>query len=257
MQDHGVLCRCGVRSAQPMSFYVAPWHHQQWSMRRNFRMLLHCCVGQQEPTDSVGPNEGQAAPGVAGRAESESSWGELQAGNVVETQEGSEGLGSGPEQLQDTGSTASHESGRRSGILAAGGRRPASGSVYQAVGGDGVMVSPVDNASEDGNGDAMGAQGVAFDGAVGGEGGPNLRGLMTMLVVSIRMQRLVHWVVRRRCLDGLSEENLVGLLGALEVSVPWHGSMEARRKLFSAMQRCACIHYPHNKGASSQSGSAP
>ncbi|CAM9889984.1 unnamed protein product [Discosporangium mesarthrocarpum] len=39
-----------------------------------------------------------------------------------------------------------------------------------------------------------------------------------MLVVSLRMQRLAHWLMRKRCLDGLSEENLMDLLGVLEAA---------------------------------------
>lgn len=88
------------------------------------------------------------------------------------------------------------------------------------------MVSPLDQVS-DGGFDARGGGGGGDEGEVGSEDGyegdggaerrPNLRALMTMLVVSLRMQRLVHWVVRKRCLDGLSEENLIDLLAALEV----------------------------------------
>lgn len=100
----------------------------------------------------------------------------------------------------------------------------------QHVGGDVVMVSPLGHGpSQDGDGeDRQEVEGQAFALELGGSasGGtadtvgvrrPNLGALMTMLVVSLRMQRLVHWVVRKRCLDGLSEENLIDLLSALEV----------------------------------------
>jgi len=85
--------------------------------------------------------------------------------------------------------------------------------------GDVVMVSPRGGrAASDSESDYDGG-----DAAAAGAGGgaitrrPNLGALMTMLVVSLRMQRLVHWVVRKRCLDGLSAENLMDLLAALEV----------------------------------------
>lgn len=88
---------------------------------------------------------------------------------------------------------------------------------------DVVMVSPSDGRavsdSESGNGDGNDGNAAGADvGAITRR--PNLRALMTMLVVSLRMQRLVHWVVRKRCLDGLSTGNLVDLLAALEVKQP-------------------------------------
>lgn len=81
---------------------------------------------------------------------------------------------------------------------------------------DVVMVSPrVGRAVSDSGSDLDG--GYAAEDGGGVVRRPNLGALMTMLVVSLRMQRLVHWVVRKRCLDGLSAENLVDLLAALEV----------------------------------------
>lgn len=114
------------------------------------------------------------------------------------------------------------------------------GGDQHTVGGDAVMVSPLGQGSDEEEeeeeeehgrgegedqavekGDEKGQDGGADDVPGGVATGvarrPNLGALMTMLVVSLRMQRLVHWVVRKRCLDGLSEENLVDLLSALEV----------------------------------------
>lgn len=94
---------------------------------------------------------------------------------------------------------------------------------------DVVMVSPSGGRAmsdgETGNGGADDGSTVGSteedEGAAADVGAvtrsPNLGALMTMLVVSLRMQRLVHWVVRKRCLDGLSGGNLVDLLAALEV----------------------------------------
>lgn len=93
---------------------------------------------------------------------------------------------------------------------------------------DVVMVSPsgggrgASDGGEPGNGEGSDGGAVGAVEAAAADAGaitrrPNLGALMTMLVVSLRMQRLVHWVVRKRCLDGLSGGNLVDLLAALEV----------------------------------------
>lgn len=129
----------------------------------------------------------------------------------------------------------------REGKSSSAGFVEASGDQH-AVGGDVVMVSPLGQGSDDeGEGEAVqepeqeqelnqeddmdvdenGGSGeveTGSGGAIGMGRRPNLGALMTMLVVSLRMQRLVHWVVRKRCLDGLTEENLVDLLSALEVT---------------------------------------
>lgn len=99
------------------------------------------------------------------------------------------------------------------------------GEAEEAMGGDVVMVSP--RPSHYGGGSEAGTEGDGDGEGAGSdvERGPNLNALMTMLVVSVRMQRLVHWVVRRRCLDGLSEENMIDLLEVLEV-IGWFDYLE-------------------------------
>lgn len=206
-----------------------------------------------------------AAEPTPAKPVSESSWGELQAAGGedeggegggaggAEASEGGENSNSGAgdgeprdsnqemnqlagqqqqqqQELQETDGVSGGDSG---GVA----RETEATAADNMVGGDVVMVSPLDQNS-DGGFDA-GEGGRGGGGGGGGEGGdrgsengygegegdgeveverrPNLRALMTMLVVSLRMQRLVHWVVRKRCLDGLSEENLVDLLAALEV----------------------------------------
>lgn len=201
-----------------------------------------------------------AAEPASAKPESESSWGELQAAgggeeegegeeNGAEASEGGRNPGAGDgerrdstqerdqlaqpqhqqqqQELQEAGGVADGDNG---GVT----QETVATSADNMVGGDVVMVSPLDQVS-DGGFDAGGAGGGGGGGGGGDEGSengygeeeeeggveverrPNLRALMTMLVVSLRMQRLVHWVVRKRCLDGLSEENLVDLLAALEV----------------------------------------
>lgn len=198
------------------------------------------------------------------RAESESSWGEVQSAAPATTAAGAAaGTGGGGERpnsgnmgrdatggeeskgdrysrqsnndavagdasnRDDAGAASARE---RGGASAASVERQQSelvnahGAEQNHVGGDVVMVSPVghDAASDDG-GEGAGEQNSTLDSRGFGGGDvsrrPNLGALMTMLVVSLRMQRLVHWVVRKRCLDGLSEENLMDLLSALEVMI--------------------------------------
>lgn len=193
---------------------------------------------------------GTAQPVVASmavdRVESESSWGELQdaatpaaaGGEAGADRSGEEEHKPGRRQFNaddgsnDTDAAIDVTGGEPGGGFAefsqseeqqqADGADSGNGEQH-GVGGDVVMVSPHGMTSEDGGeeGDDVG-QGQEFVPELRNGGGdvsrrPNLGALMTMLVVSLRMQRLVHWVVRKRCLDGLSEENLVDLLSALEV----------------------------------------
>lgn len=200
--------------------------------------------GATEPAAETGAQPESAQP------ESESSWGELQDAGGEEEEDGEEkadadGDGGGGDAEPAHGSAEPAASAEEKqddtsplgvdGIAAGAGEeglaREAGAAVTVAaadhtVGGDVVMVSPRGRASENGL-EAVGGAGRGEGeeevedghGAAGGDVGrrPNLGALMTMLVVSLRMQRLVHWVVRKRCLDGLSEENLIDLLAALEV----------------------------------------
>ncbi|CAM9361842.1 unnamed protein product [Ectocarpus sp. 13 AM-2016] len=185
-------------------------------------------------SSSSSSNDGNSAR----REESESSWGELQdarvdGGGAAESSdvpgavgndetnaekteggaadsEGQKGEGPGPEE-------GDGDEKKRGGVVPEAELEtppPAAAEGAVVDDGDVVMVSPRGGGSGDGS-----SASVDFDGATGGvTRHPNLRALMTMLVVSLRMQRLVHWVVRKRCLDGLSANNLVDLLAALEAA---------------------------------------
>lgn len=180
--------------------------------------------GQDHEADdsNKGTYGGADSSAVVGhRPDSESSWGELQAAEGGEDNE-NEDQKEGDEHINANGDAAAAADGLNDGhneaVVEEAGAVVAEAdpkTVDNTVGGDVVMVSPRDRVSE--NGQEGGGDWEA-EPAGGGEGRrPNLRALMTMLVVSLRMQRLVHWVVRKRCLDGLTEENLMDLLAALEV----------------------------------------
>lgn len=173
---------------------------------------------EHEADDSKETRVGSDAAAVVGhQPDSESSWGELQ--------EADGGDGNGNEEQKEGEGHANANGAADGGVNGDNSDAVAeeAGAVAEAEAktvdntdeGDVVMVSPRDRVSENGQ-EGGGDWGGEPTGA--GEGRrPNLRALMTMLVVSLRMQRLVHWVVRKRCLDGLTEENLMDLLAALEV----------------------------------------
>eukprot|EP00752_Nemacystus_decipiens_P007866 g7027.t2 len=171
-------------------------------------------VGRAEASAGVGVDAGGAAESTAAAEERGAS---REGGMEEEEQEG--GLGSAQQQAgREEGATPGNdqEGGRE---LVADGSTSAPASP-PADDSDVVMVSPGGGRAVSDSGSDYEAGSVAA--AAGGGGGvarrPNLGALMTMLVVSLRMQRLVHWVVRKRCLDGLSAENLVDLLAALEAA---------------------------------------
>lgn len=229
-------------------------------------------VEQPPASGSTGQAAGTAIS--VERAESESSWGEVQsaahaaaAATAGGTGEGGDRPNSGNiggdatageeskgerDSRQSNNDAGAASTGDRGGASAASVERrqselvDASGAEQNQVGGDVVMVSPVghDVASDDGGEGAGGGSGQNSALESRGFGGgdvsrrPNLGALMTMLVVSLRMQRLVHWVVRKRCLDGLSEENLMDLLSALEVRVAKTLSLDTTR---SRAQNVAAI----------------
>lgn len=150
--------------------------------------------------------DGAAESDVPGAVGNEETDGEKREGGAADS-EGQEGEGQGPEQ-----GDGEEEGG---GVPEVEVETPPPAAAEGAVVDDGdvVMVSPRGGGSGDGR-----SASVDLDGTAGGVmRHPNLGALMTMLVVSLRMQRLVHWVVRKRCLDGLSANNLVDLLAALEV----------------------------------------
>ena len=183
----------------------------------------------KDTTNAAAATAGAAAAGP--QAESESSWGELQDAGDADDASGDESdddsdndsadSANGGDTAEPANAVNADGDGDTAGDTANGNKHEAAmaepdvvAAVDNTVGGDVVMVSPRDrvSVSENGLGDWVAEPGGAGEGRR-----PNLRALMTMLVVSLRMQRLVHWVVRKRCLDGLTEENLMDLLAALEV----------------------------------------
>ena len=145
-------------------------------------------------------------------------------GNAEE--EGEEGGNDGQEQ---------EDGEQKEGVVAADSTSAPASASPAADDSDVVMVSPRGGrAVSDSGSDYEGGSAAAGGGGVARR--PNLGALMTMLVVSLRMQRLVHWVVRKRCLDGLSAENLVDLLAALEVR---RESCEVRAGVGGVGLRCS------------------
>lgn len=191
-------------------------------MRTHFQEEVH---GTAKPS---------TLPAVRESAESESSWGELQdaGGSGGEEEEVKDFAESSVDAAEPSGAGGNDEASKEAvgGVIdgVVDGRRQedlaVDASVDHTVGGDAVMVYPRDEVSENG----VPSGGVGSTDGMGVGRRPNLGALMTMLVVSLRMQRLVHWVVRKRCLDGLSEENLIDLLSALEVTMLWVSSKSSR-----------------------------